>query len=125
MTGMHDRPSLDQSEPGTPGAVVIRFPARAPAPPAIDRDAEAEAQARLRRALAALDAALAEQREAVASWRNAIGGLQASMTNLGSSVQTYRARLDSLAVQVAGVHHQAAWLEEWADQVLGSQPGPT
>ena len=125
MTGMHDRSTLDQPDLGAPGAVVIRFPARAPTQPVIDRDAEAEAQARLRRALAALDAALAEQREAVASWRDAIGGLQASMTNLGSSVQTYRARLDSLAVQVAGVHHQAAWLEEWADQVLGSQPGPT
>ncbi len=125
MTGMHDRSTLDQADPGAPGAVVIRFPARAPTQPVIDRDAEAEAQARLRRALAALDAALAEQREAVASWRNAIGGLQTSMANLGGSVQLYRARLDALAVQVAGVHNQAVWLEEWADQVLGSQPGPT
>lgn len=125
MTGMHDRPTLDQPDPGAQGAVVIRFPARAPTQPVIDRDAEAEAQARLRRALAALDAALAEQREAVASWRNAIGGLQTSMANLGGSVQLYRARLDALAVQVAGVHNQAVWLEEWADQVLGSHPAPT
>ncbi len=66
---------------------------------------------RLQQALAALEAALDEQRLAVADWRAALGELHESMQGLGSSLQTYRTNLDGLAIDVAGLNAVAVQLQ--------------
>ena len=72
-------------------ADIIPFPGRPPAAPTAEPPAE-----RLRRALAALDAALARQRGAVADWRFTLEALNTSVLGLGTSLQDYHASLASL-----------------------------
>ena len=105
---MSDRPAVS--------AQIIPFPSRLPAVPTED------GQERLRRALIALDAAVAEQREAVAAWRGALADLGSVMTGLGESVQRYRGSLDALDSRVAGLHAEAVQLERTADAALAVRP---
>ncbi|HXA24840.1 MAG TPA: hypothetical protein VNW90_21340 [Acetobacteraceae bacterium] len=106
---MSDRPAVS--------AQIIPFPSRRPAPPST-----ADGQERLRRALIALDAAVAGQREAVAAWRGALADLGAVMSGLGESVQRYRGSLDALDSRVAGLHAEAVQLERTADAALAVRP---
>jgi len=70
-------------------ATILEFP-RPPEDP----------QARLRRALAALDRAMAEQRQAVAQWRDSLAALKVSVEGLGQSLGLYQSRLVTLAESV-------------------------
>ena len=97
-------------------AIIIPF--RRPEAPALHDTA---GQQRLAQALAALDEALAAQREAVAAWRQSLGELRGSVTGLGQSLDTYRARLQEVAQDVACVNQQAGKLEAWADGVLAAE----
>lgn len=93
-------------------AKVIPFPAR----PAADAE-------RLRRALAALDRAIADQRQAVSTWRGALGDLREAMAGLGGRVAAYRGELDKLAGGVSGLNVRATWLRDWADKAMTEAPG--
>jgi hypothetical protein len=73
---------------------------------------------RLARALATLNAALAEQRLAIAAWRGALAELKATATGLGESLQQYRSSLGSLGDGVAALHTQATVLRDWAEQTV-------
>ena len=92
-------------------AEVIPFPAR----PAADAE-------RLRRALAALDRALSDQRQAVSTWRGALGDLREAMAGLGGRVATYQGELGKLAGGVSGLNARATWLRDWADKALAEAP---
>ena len=104
------------------GAQVIPFPRRGD-PPAgvanmaagIGPDAAGE---RLRRALAALDAAVERQREAVQQWRSALGSLRGNVRELHTSLQEYGATLGSLRGQVDAVGATVRGLEAWADAAV-------
>jgi hypothetical protein len=106
---MSDQPGLS--------AQIIPFPSRQPklSTPAAPTD---EGQKRLRRALVALDAAVAGQHEAVAAWRGALADLGTVMSGLGESVQRYRGSLDALDTRVANLHAEAVQLERTADAAL-------
>jgi hypothetical protein len=93
-------------------AEIIPFPSRQPAPTGID------GQERLRRALAGLDEALAEQRAVFAAWRSSLGELSTVVAGLGDSMQRYCGNLDTLGTRVAGLHAQAEQLEQTADAAL-------
>lgn len=113
-------------------AQIIPFPTRALAPlaspeptpyglglaPPANPDAE-----RLGRALAALDAALAEQREAVAAWRAALAALRDLSHGLGAGLARLNAGLDMLGGDVATLNGRARALEDWADDALARAPG--
>lgn len=98
------------AEAGLPTAQIIAFPVRAkPAPPAEDR---------LARALASLNAALAEQSEAVAKWRGALAELKTTTGALSQSLQRYNTSLGTLSDGVSALHHKAKSLEQWADRAI-------
>ena len=78
--------------PQNPGAGLLPFPDTP--------------ERRLRRALGALDAALAEQRSAVAQFRAQIGDLRNAVTNLDGSAQALKVTLASAAQDAD--HAQAA-----------------
>jgi hypothetical protein len=88
------------------GAEIIAFPVRAPS-----------AEDRLSRALKALDAALAEQRESVAAWRRALAELGAGTDRLGASLGGLQDRLATLHKDVDAVNAAARRLERWAEGV--------
>ena len=96
---------------GVPTAQIIPFPRRPAAPPD-------PGQERLRRALAGLDAALANQREAVAAWRGALAELGTVVSGLGTSLRVYQGSLETLGTRVDTLHTQAVQLEQTADLVL-------
>ncbi len=81
-----------------PSAEIIVFPqpvrnvalARE-TPPAAETPSE-----HLRRALAMLESAQAEQRAALAQWRGALAQLSNSTNGLHASLATYQARLDQI-----------------------------
>jgi hypothetical protein len=73
---------------------------------------------RLARALATLNAALAEQRLAIAAWRGALAELKTTATGLGESLQQYRNSLGTLGDGVAALHTQATVLRDWAEQAV-------
>jgi hypothetical protein len=98
-------------------ATIIPFPR-------VKAAAEADPQVRLRRALAALDLAVAEQRAAVAKWRASLGELRGSVHGLGQSVGEYHQRLGTLADDVMALHRQARRMETWADRRLGCDAQP-
>jgi uncharacterized coiled-coil protein SlyX len=83
-------------------------------------NATGEAQARLARALQALDAAVTEQRAAVAAWRSALSDLSSTMQSLSGSVQRYRGSLLSLDSKVAHLRGEANRLERWADEAIAA-----
>src|SRR3954469_23419836 len=95
-------------EPTSVGAQVIPFPVRRARP------ADA-GQERLRRALAALDTAVAGQRDAVAAWRRALADLSMVVSGLGATMQRYRGSLDTLDRRVARLQAQTKQLEITAD----------
>jgi hypothetical protein len=97
-------------EPARPSATIIAFPTR-PAPVA------APPEDRLTRALAALNAAMMEQRAAVEAWRRALGELKATTAGLDDSLQRYRGKLRSLDSSVSALQAKARSLEQWADGV--------
>jgi hypothetical protein len=96
-------------------ATIIPFPVARVSPPS---DA---GQERLRRALAGLEAAVAEQQRAVAAWRSALTDLGQVVSGLGNSLQRYRGSLDTLGAGVAGLHAQAVQLEQTADVAMRAQ----
>jgi hypothetical protein len=105
-------------------AEIIPFPVRTELPPADQPAAPApDAQERLTRALATLDAALAEQRAAMAGWRASLDDLRKATTGLGLSMQRYHRTLGKLGSDVTELHAQAVRLERWADDAM-TQPDP-
>jgi ABC-type transporter Mla subunit MlaD len=101
---MSDQPAIS--------AQIIPFPSRQPVAPTDD------GQERLRRALLALDEAVAGQRDAVAAWRGALADLGTVMSDLGDSMQRYRGSLEALDSRVANLHAEAVQLERTADAAL-------
>jgi hypothetical protein len=93
-------------------AKIIPFPTRPVAPP-VETPHE-----RLTRALATLNAALAEQRVAITAWRGALSELKTTATGLGESLQHYRGSLDVLEGGVAKLHSKATGLRDWAEQAV-------
>jgi hypothetical protein len=77
-----------------PGAEIIAFPKPARAQPVTQAPPAAETPSEhLRRALAMLEAAQAEQRAALVKWRDAMAQLGTSATGLHDSLSTYQAQL--------------------------------
>ena len=105
---MSDQPALS--------AQIIPFPSRQPAAPTGD------GQERLRRAILALDAAVAGHRDAVAAWRGALADLGTVMAGLGDSMQRYRGSLEALDDRVANLHAEPVQLERTADSTLAVRP---
>ncbi len=97
------------------GARIIAFPRR----PVSAEDPEM----RLRRALAALDAALSGQHRAVLDWQKAVGALRTSTTSLRDNLVGYQADLDTLGKRVGAVRDQAERLAGWADDTLAATTG--
>jgi hypothetical protein len=95
-------------------AQIIPFP-RQSLPQAHDSGNE-----RLQRALAALNAAVEDQRVAVASWRSALADLTKVVSGLGNSLQRYRCSLDGIAARVGTLRTQALQLERIADAALAA-----
>jgi hypothetical protein len=82
-------------------ADIIRFPR-----PASVADAE-EPGERLRRALVALEAAVAQQRSAVAAWRGGLDGLDGTMRGLRAALMGCDAQLGVVRGRVDAVLRQA------------------
>lgn len=101
------------STDGKTTAQVILFPTRSSAP-----TSTGTAEQRLTRALASLDAALAEQRTAMVGWRDSLDHLRKATTGLGLSMQRYQRTLGKLGADVSDLHAQALRLERWADDTL-------
>ena len=80
-----------------------------------------EQQERLTRALASLDAALAEQRIAMSGWRESLEHLRKATTGLGLSMQRYHRTLGKLGTDVSDLHAKSVQLERWADKALTRQ----
>lgn len=95
-------------------AQIIPFPLR-PQPLTHDQGNE-----RLQRALAALNAAVEDQRIAVASWRGALADLTKAVSGLGNNLQRYRCSLDGVAARVGNLRTQALQLERIADAALAA-----
>lgn len=70
---------------------------------------------RLTRALASLDAALADQRVAVAAWRDGLVTLKTATAGLAHSLHRYRTNLDALGISVSALRDKTRSLQEWAD----------
>jgi hypothetical protein len=75
---------------------------------------------RLRRALRALDQALAEQGAAVAGLRRELGSLSGAVEDLGTSLQSYSRGLAEAQEGVLGAHAEARRLEATADAMLAT-----
>lgn len=99
-------------------AVIIPFPTRPVAKPAAVPDPDGD---RLARALAALNAALADQRAALTAWRSVLGELKTSTSTLEDSLQRYRGNLRSLGTSVSALREKSKALEQWADGVIASE----
>ncbi|MCX7382693.1 MAG: hypothetical protein NT133_15035 [Alphaproteobacteria bacterium] len=94
-------------------AAIIAFPTQAK-PAAVapaTSGGDTDASARLRTALAALDAAVLSQRAAMADWQSAIGDLQRTMGRLGQSVAGYRERIGALDGKIASLGDTARQLQ--------------
>ena len=96
------------SESTSVTAQIIPFPLGRPP---VQRDGNE----RLQRAIAALEAAIANQRIAVAAWRSALADLSRVVSSLGDGLQRYRDSLDGLSVRVDSLRAQAVQLERTAD----------
>lgn len=88
----------------TPTAAILPFPEKP--------------EDRLRRALRALDAALAEQAAAVAGLRQELGALSGAVGSLGGSLEAYAGGLAKTQVALAEAGAQARQLEATADLML-------
>jgi hypothetical protein len=98
-------------------AQIIPFPLPRP-PGGRSPETHEPGNERLQRALAALNAAVEDQRVAVASWRGALADLTKVVSGLGDSLQRYRGSLDGVAVRVGTLRTQAVQLERIADAAL-------
>lgn len=81
-----------ESHEGRASADIITFPRS-------ERDVTPHTETpseHLRRALAMLEAAQAEQRAALDQWRDALAQLSASASHLHANLETYQARLDQI-----------------------------
>jgi predicted ATPase with chaperone activity len=115
------------SAPAT--AQIIPFPINAEArssqsvqvASAAEPRAKDDQQERLSRALASLDAALAEQRVAMSGWRESLDHLRKATTGLGLSMQRYHRTLGKLGTDVSDLHAKSVQLERWADKALSKQ----
>jgi hypothetical protein len=104
------------------GAEILPFPVRAAPKPAVaPNPGLTPEQARLAKALDALNAALADQRAALAAWRGVLGELKASTAGLESSLHRYRGSLASLGTSVSSLREKARALETWADKAIAGQ----
>lgn len=110
-------PSLPVLGPVPPNPNETNPALRSPTGPGVS------GEERLRRALAALDAAVTGQRAAVAEWRQSLEQLGTTMSGLGTSVGRYRDSLTNLEGQVGSLNRQAVALERWADQALTAEQG--
>jgi signal transduction histidine kinase len=94
----------------TPTAAILPFPEKP--------------EDRLRRALRALDAALAEQGAAVAGLRlrlrHELGALSGAVDGLGTSLQAYSRGLTETQEAALGAHAEARRLEATADAMLAA-----
>ncbi len=100
-------------------AQIIPFPARRlPAPDVTEPPPAPAGQERLVRALASLNAALADQRAAMAAWQGALAELKQTTQSLTGGLQRYHSSLGALGTKVASLREEAVRLEAWADQVL-------
>jgi chromosome segregation ATPase len=88
-----------------PSADILPFPTRSPG----------SDEARLRAALAALDAALTQQRSAIADFRESLGALGGAMTGLGQSLDHYAATLATTDADLHAAREAAQQLEATAD----------
>ena len=108
--------TLSVSSESLPGesrsAAIIPFPARLKSAPVV-----ATPEDRLARALASLNAALADQKAAVAAWRDVLGALKATASGLDESLQRHRSNLRSLGTSASALHAKVRSLEQWADGV--------
>jgi len=77
-----------------------------------------EGQERLARALAALDAALAEQRHAMDQFRLAIGDLGRAVSGLEAGLIAYGDELSCVGHDLDRLAIEARALEAWADRAL-------
>ena len=105
-------------------AKIVPFPSRKPAPPIIEPpsiEPTPDGHERLRRALLALDEAVAGQRDAVAAWRGALADLGTVMASLAESMQCHRGNLDTLRGRVAGLQAHAVQLERTADAAIANR----
>lgn len=100
-------------------AAIIPFPIR-PKPVRV-QPAVATPEDRLARALASLNAALADQRTAVSAWRDVLGELKATTSGLDENLQRYRSNLRSLGTSVSALHAKVRSLEQWADGVAAAE----
>lgn len=90
-----------------PSAEILLFPQRAPAEPAPED--------RLRHALAALDAALEEQRAAVAEFQSNLGELGDAVGGLENSLRKYACQLTTTHGDALAVQEEARKLEATAE----------
>jgi chromosome segregation ATPase len=97
-----------------PSAEILPFPARA---------ARSD-EARLRAALMALDAALAEQRTAIADFRDSLGALDGAVAGLGQSLDHYAGALATTQADLHATREAAERLEATADGWLALLDNP-
>lgn len=90
-----------------PSAEILLFPQRALAEPTPED--------RLRHALAALDAALEEQREAVAAFQSNLGELGDAVAGLENSLRKYACQLTATHGDALAAQEGARKLEATAD----------
>jgi septal ring factor EnvC (AmiA/AmiB activator) len=102
-------------------AQVIPFRPRAVRPDATSTTpvaSTAEGQERLARALASLDAALAEQQAAMDQFRLALGDLDRAVSGLEAGLVRYGDELVALNHEIDRLGIEARALEAWADDAL-------
>ena len=103
-------------------AQIIPFPVRrATASPAPGPAPALDGQERLARAMASLNAALAEQRAALAAWCGALAELKTTTEGLAGRLRQYHGSLNALGTRVGSLKEEAVKLEAWADKVLDAQ----
>lgn len=78
----------------------------------------ADGQARLARALASLDTALAEQQAAMDSFRLALGDLDRAVSGLEAGLVRYGDELACLNHDIDRLGIEARALESWADEAI-------
>lgn len=98
-----------------PSADILPFPARGPR----------SDEVRLRAALAALDAALVEQRTAIADFRESLGALGGAVAGLGESLDLYAGTLATTEADLHATREAAERLEGTAETWLSLLGHPT
>jgi hypothetical protein len=107
--------------PGQAMGQIIPFPVRETSPPVATPAPEPDGAARLARALASLNGALADQRIAIAAWRSALAELKTTTEGLSAGLQRYHGKLGELGARMTAIKEDANRLEAWADRVIEQQ----